>query len=90
MTAHTAGLIMDMMAGLKQDMLAAQMPVCLINVSNEDRVDNTASVELFKFAKNVQNEAHLIEGADHANIVFDELHCRSLILKSVRFCDKLL
>lgn len=65
------------------------MPLCFISVSKEDRVDNTQTAKLAKVATNQENEVHMIEGADHSNIVFDEAYVKTMLFQTLAFFDKL-
>lgn len=89
MRADTGVLILDMFSTIKEEVKSIDMPLCFVSVSKEDRVDNSTTDEIASYAKNKASEEHMIEGADHSNIVFDEVHVRPMMFKTLAFLDKL-
>ena len=90
MRADTAVLILEMFKTIKEDVKGTDLPFCFINVSKEDRVDNAKTDEIAAIAQHEACESHMIEGADHGNIVFDETYLRPFLHKTLAFLDKVL
>ena len=76
MTPNTAVILYQMFESLPGNLREIELPLCFINSSKDDRVDNDETCAMHKLAQNSETELHDIEGADHANIVYEDPYVR--------------
>ena len=83
-------MMLRMQESIRNDLENVQTPLCFINASKDDVVDNNVPCAIFNYAKNRQTELHEVEGADHVTVQYMEPYVRTNVQLTSKFFSKLL